>query len=118
MELEAKKTIKKKVLFVCTANKLRSLTAEKIFISDNRFYVRSAGTDNAAPTPINQDLIDWADYIFVMEKMHKNYISKRFKNFLTNKRLIILNIPDEYDYMDLSLIEILKNRINSYFGIH
>ena len=63
---------KLKLLFVCTINRMRSATAHKIFEEDNRFEVKSAGTDRLASTVLSSDLLDWADAIIVMEKIHRN----------------------------------------------
>lgn len=50
----------------------------------------------------------WADVIFVMEKTHRNKLSKRFRPQLKGKRVVCLNIPDEYAYMDAGLVTLLK----------
>jgi predicted protein tyrosine phosphatase len=57
-----------KVLFICSRNKWRSLTAEKIFQTKPGFDVRSAGTENGARIKVSDGHIGWADIIFVMEK--------------------------------------------------
>ena len=95
------------ILFVCSRNKWRSKTAETIFKNYNNINVRSAGTSNVAKTKISMDLIKWADKIYVMEKNHKNIIEKKFGRI--NKEISILNIPDEYQYMDEELIDELKS---------
>lgn len=61
-------------------------------------------------------MIEWAEIIFVMEKSHRNKLSKKFKSFLKNKRLICLDIPDDYDYMQPELIKILKNKVLPLLG--
>ncbi|EPY08213.1 Protein-tyrosine phosphatase, low molecular weight [Paenibacillus alvei TS-15] len=59
-----------KLLFVCSRNKWRSLTAEKIFNLLNEYDVRSAGTEEGARVKVTGGHIGWADIIFVMEKKH------------------------------------------------
>lgn len=98
------------ILFVCTINKMRSLTAETIYLKDDRFQVKSAGTDKGATTYISRDLLEWADYIIVMEKEHRNKIRKIYPDLYLKKRIICLYIPDEYNYMDDQLIELLRYR--------
>lgn len=98
------------ILFVCTANKQRSLTADKIFQGDSRFFVKSAGTDKGATTWISRDILEWADYILVMERGHRSIIRKYYPDLYAKKRIICLYIPDEYDYMDPYLIELLKDK--------
>lgn len=43
-----------------------------------------------------------------MEKAHRNKLSKRFKEQLNGKRVICLNIPDDYEFMDPTLVKLLK----------
>ena len=59
-------------------------------------------------------MIEWADIIFVMEKSHRNKISKKFKLSLRNKRVICLDIPDEYEYMDQELVALLVERVKHF----
>jgi predicted protein tyrosine phosphatase len=101
----------KKLLFICSENKLRSPTAEAIFSAHERIEAIGAGTNSDAATPVSGDLIEWADVILVMEKSHKNKITKKFKDLLKGKRLVVLDIPDNYDYMDEDLIRLLKSKV-------
>ncbi|MEY4538371.1 MAG: hypothetical protein RLZZ306_128 [Bacteroidota bacterium] len=102
---------KQKLLFVCSQNKWRSLTAEKIFENHEDYSVKSAGTENGARIKITAGLIGWADIIFVMEKKHRSRIQEKFKDSLNGKQLYILNIPDDYQFMDEELIEILEGKV-------
>lgn len=54
------------------------------------------------------------DTIFVMEKAHGNKLSQRFKKHIGKARVICLNIPDEYAYMDPELITLLKTRVGPH----
>lgn len=104
----------KKVLFVCTANRLRSPTAEQVFSQRDDIEVASAGTSNDAITPLDAELVEWADIIFVMEKAHRNKLQKRFKRHLISARIICLDIPDEYEFMDPMLIQLLERKVTPY----
>ena len=104
-----------KILFVCTVNRMRSATAHKVFETDERFEVKSAGTDNTAHTVLTRELLTWADTIVVMEKTHRNMIHNQFKDIYETKRIACLYIPDEYDYMQPELVDILKNRMNNLY---
>lgn len=104
----------KKVLFVCTQNRLRSPTAEKVFSNYDEIKVKSAGLDPHARTHLTSEMIKWADIIFVMEKSHKEKIKKGYEAKLKGKKLICLNIPDEYDFMQAELIDILKDKVPKY----
>lgn len=106
----------KNVLFVCSQNRLRSPTAEHVFASRVNLEVASAGLNNGADVPLSIELIEWADIIFVMEKIHRSKLSKRFKPHLKNKRVICLDIPDEYDYMEPELVKLLEHRVGRLLG--
>jgi predicted protein tyrosine phosphatase len=71
----------------------------------------SAGTAEDADNPISADLIEWADVIFVMEQVHRKRINDRFKSLLRRKKVIVLGIPDEYNYRDADLIALLKSKV-------
>jgi predicted protein tyrosine phosphatase len=101
----------KKLLFLCSRNKLRSPTAEAIFSEYENIEVESAGLDKYAEVPVSTETIEWADIIFVMEKSHKQKLSKNFQPYLKDKRIICLDIPDEYQYMEPALIELLKKKV-------
>jgi predicted protein tyrosine phosphatase len=101
----------KRVLFVCSQNRLRSPTAEQVFSSYAGIECMSAGTNHDADNPLTAELVEWADVIFVMEKAHRNKLSAKFGRHLANKRVVCLNIPDEYDFMDPALVRILEVRV-------
>ena len=95
---------------------MRSATAHKIYENDERFLVKSAGTDKTASTVISREILDWADSIVVMEKHHRNFIRKQFPEIYTNKKIVCLYIPDEYDYMQAELITILQDKIEDVYN--
>ena len=97
-----------RALFVCSQNRLRSPTAEQVFASTPGLEVDSAGLNHDAETPLSAEQVLWADVIFVMEKAHRNKLSSRFKDQINGKRVICLNIPDEYELMDPTLVKLLK----------
>ncbi|MEH1770770.1 low molecular weight protein tyrosine phosphatase family protein [Nostoc sp.] len=101
----------KKLLFICSQNKLRSPTAEAVFSEYEGLETESAGLDHSAEVPLSTEAIQWADIIFVMEKSHRNKLSKNFQPFLKDKRVICLDIPDDYKYMEPALIELLKQKV-------
>jgi predicted protein tyrosine phosphatase len=101
-------------LFICSQNKLRSPTAETIFAKWPNVETDSAGLNNDAETPLTPEQIDWADIIFVMEKTHRNKLSKRFRNYLNSKRVVCLDIPDDYAYMQEELVKLLEARVGKF----
>lgn len=102
-----------KVLFLCSKNKLRSPTAEAIFSAVEGWEVYSAGISNDAEVHVSLEDIEWADYIFVMERVHKKKLSKKFGAAL-KQTVISLDIPDNYKYMDEELISILKSKVPKF----
>lgn len=100
----------KKVLFVCSQNRLRSPTAEQVFSTRPDIEVASAGTNKDAETPLTAELVAWADVIFVMEKEHRNKLQRRFKKQL-KARLVCLDIPDDYEFMDPILVRLLEHKV-------
>lgn len=99
------------LLFVCSENRLRSPTGEEVFSAYDGVNAIGCGTNSDAQTTVSGDLIEWADIIFVMERSHKNKVSKKFKELLRNKKLVCLDIPDEYERMDPILVQLLENRV-------
>jgi predicted protein tyrosine phosphatase len=98
------------VLFVCSANKLRSPTAETLFKTMNGIEALSAGTDQNSTRPVTKELVAWADVIVAMESHHRERIRKKFKERPADNRIITLNIPDEYERDDPALISLLKEK--------
>jgi predicted protein tyrosine phosphatase len=107
---------KQKILFVCTINRMRSATAHTIYKDDSRFEVKSAGTDKSATTVLTNELFTWADAIVVMEKEHRNYIRKNYKDIYNSKRIVCLYVPDNYGYMQQELINLLKARFEEFYN--
>jgi predicted protein tyrosine phosphatase len=103
------------VLFICSQNQLRSPTAEHLFSKRPGFEVRSAGTNPDAVIPISSDLVEWADTIFVMERVHRNRLTSRFQSYLAGKQLICLDIPDEFEFMQPELVRLLEAKVGSFF---
>ncbi|MBT1064403.1 phosphotyrosine protein phosphatase [Bowmanella sp. Y26] len=103
----------KKILFLCSRNRLRSPTAEAIFKGVEGWEVSSAGINNDAEVMVSTEDLEWADYIFVMEKMHKKKLSSKFGQVIKNKKIVSLDIPDNYEYMDDRLVAILQAKIPS-----
>ena len=98
------------VLFLCSQNRLRSPTAEQVFADWPGIETASAGLLADAEEVLSPELLQWADIVFVMERAHRNRLSSRYKAWLNGKRVICLDIPDDYDYMDPVLVELLKRK--------
>ncbi|MFW9080840.1 low molecular weight protein tyrosine phosphatase family protein [Pseudomonas sp. P2757] len=103
-----------KVLFICSQNRLRSPTAERRFADWAGVETASAGVNLDADVPVSSELLQWADLICVMEPMHRQKLSARFRSDLANKHIVCLHIPDEYDYMEPALIKLLEESVIRY----
>ena len=101
-----------KILFVCSANVDRSPTAESIYSGQRGLEVKSAGTSDHAVTPVSAELIQWADVILCMEKKHLKKIKKKFPDITANKIMDSLDVPDLYDYMNINLVYMIKEKTN------
>ena len=100
------------ILFVCSKNKWRSPTAEAMYRNDSRINVRSSGTSASAKKSISATDINWADLILVMENKHKKIITSEY-SYLDLPQIIVLDIPDEYQYMDEELISIIETNVGN-----
>lgn len=96
-----------RVLFVCSMNRWRSPTAEQLYRLDPRLEVRSAGTRPEANRRISERDLKWADVVFAMEREHASSLSSKFPH-LELPRIEVLDIADEYPYMDPRLQELLR----------
>ena len=106
----------RRLLFVCSQNRLRSPTAEHVFSGWPDLEVASAGLNDDADNPVTPELVEWADIIFVMEKDHRARLSRKFKAHLKRQRVICLDIPDKYEFMDPQLVLLLKTSMSKHLG--
>lgn len=107
----------KTILFVCSANKQRSKTAEDYFSEQYpQINFISAGTNikicqKEGTNSILDIELEKVDIIYVMEKKHKNFINSITESKYS-KSIKVLNIPDIYKYYQKELLIILKEKIN------
>jgi predicted protein tyrosine phosphatase len=102
------------ILFVCSKNKWRSRTAETIFKNSANHLVKSAGTSQNARVKLNENHLVWADLVFVMEEKHLQIIEQKFHSKSFSDKIIVLDIPDDYKYMDEELILTLKASVSNF----
>ncbi len=95
-------------------NRLRSPTAEQLFADHPGVETASAGLNADAETPIDGELVAWADIIFVMEKAQRTKLRRRFGRQLKSARVNCLDIPDNYGFMDAELVRLLEQRVSRY----
>lgn len=104
----------RRILFVCSQARLRSPTAERVFADWPGVDTASAGLNADADCPLTPEDVTAAQLIFVMEKAHRNKLQRRFRAQLGGKRVICLDIPDDYDYMDPVLVALLRARVSKH----
>jgi predicted protein tyrosine phosphatase len=103
-----------KALFICSQNKLRSPTAEHVFSKWPGIETDSAGLNNDAEVQLSPEQIEWADIIFVMEKAHRIKLAQKFRKHLNGKRVVCLDIPDDYDFMQPELLKLLEAKAGRF----
>jgi predicted protein tyrosine phosphatase len=99
--------MKTKILFICAMNVNRSSTAERVFMSE--YFTRSAGIYNAKP--VTKEQLEWADVVIVMEEDHRKEVGLLYPDIYLKKKIIVLDIPDQYRYMQPELIKILEQKM-------
>jgi predicted protein tyrosine phosphatase len=104
------------ILFVCSANKQRSKTAEDYFsLSFKDLNFKSAGTNiklcnKEGTNPLDIEMLDWAHLVLVMENKHKEIIDKNTESKYRSK-IIVLDIQDIYKYYQNELLVILEQKV-------
>lgn len=100
-----------RALFICSRNRLRSPTAERVFADWPDVETDSAGLAPDAEVRVSAEQLDWATVILVMEKNHRRKLTRQYRQALAGKRVICLDIPDDYAYMQPELIELLQRKV-------
>ena len=107
----------RKLLFICSQNKWRSLTAERLFDDHLHYEARSAGTEPGARVRVAAGHLGWADIIFVMERRHADRLREKFAEAVGGKNIVVLRIPDKYPYGDARLIALLHQRLATHLPL-
>lgn len=103
-----------KVLFVCSRNRRRSLTAERLLDGVPGLQARSVGTQPDARIVVTEGHLGWADLIVCMEQSHAARLRRKFPEAMAGRRVVCLRIPDDYEFMQPELIDELKARLSSH----
>lgn len=101
----------RRVLFVCRQNRKRSATAERLFSKREDLDVRSAGTAADALVRVNANMLDWAEVIFVMDDDQRRWLQSAFANHPSLTRIVCLDIPDVFTFLQPELVELLEARV-------
>ena len=104
----------RQLLFICSQNRWRSLTAERLFDGHPTYDARSAGTEPGARVRVTAGHLGWADVVFVMERKHADILRQKFGPELAGKPLVVLRIPDKFQFMDHILQDLLRERLQEH----
>ncbi len=105
-----------RVLFVCSRNRLRSPTAEAVVADWPGVVALSAGTAPDAEARVSADLVEWADVIVAFEPRHRRRLAV-FGDALRGTRVVVLDIPDDFAFMDPALVATLRRRLPDVLGV-
>ena len=106
-----------RLLFICSQNKWRSLTAERLFDEHPHYEARSAGTEPGARVRVAAGHLGWAETIFVMERRHADRLREKFADELREKTVVTLRIPDKYPFGDARLIALLREKLAAHLPL-
>jgi predicted protein tyrosine phosphatase len=105
-----------KLLFICSRNRIRSLTAERVMAAVPGFEVRSAGTQPMARIVVTEGHLLWADIVFVMEKSHLQRLRAKFPEAANCKQIVNLHIPDIYELMQPELVDEIRAKVSEHLA--
>jgi predicted protein tyrosine phosphatase len=103
-------------LFVCSAGLLRSPTGAALAIKKG-INARSCGSNfNYALIPCSANLIRWADKIIIVNgenlwQLEDNFLGHKELLEQIEQKQIVLNIPDNFEYMDLELVQMFEDEL-------
>ena len=115
LKVRSSMTKPEKLLFVCTANRQRSPTAESLFEDDERYEARSCGVSALEGTQCDATLLDWADVVFCMEPRHRQILEQRYPE-AREKEIVVLNIEDRYLRGEPELVHLLEKRLADWLA--
>ena len=105
----------KKVLCVCSAGLLRSPTMAVVLSAPPyNFNCRAVGVDaDHALIPIDDVLLHWADEVVCADTYQRDMVEAKLLELKIETKVRSLNLPDEYDYRDPQLMEIIAERYDA-----
>ncbi len=106
--------MRKNMLFVCEKNGPRSKTAEVLFFENMDINPKSAGLTPDSEQRLSHPRIRWADIVFVMDQPEADAVRAKFAKSLADKPLVVLDIPDDFIYLQQPLVALLQKRVAPY----
>ena len=74
---------------------------------------RLGGHHRDADNPVTPELLRWADLVFVMERIDRSNF-RRSSTHLLGARIVCLDIPDDFDFMEPALVALLQARVSRH----
>jgi len=104
-----------KLLFVCAGNASRSPSCEHWF-KENRpqYEVRSAGIYHGYPYQVNEEILAWADKIYLMDLSQETFINRKYPEYLYKCEVIGISdqyVPDSAEIKELIWYWAKKNNL-------
>jgi predicted protein tyrosine phosphatase len=109
-------TKSRRVLFICEGNLHRSPTAERLYSTTPGVRTKSAGLSDLARVQVTDELLGWADVVFVMERRLRGLLRRRFATALAGKEVVCLDVPDDFQFEQPELVAILTERLLPHLG--
>ena len=101
----------RRVLFICGRGRHRSPTAAQVFSSNQGWETDSAGLGADSDDVVSAEQIAWATDIAVMEKRQLARLRQMFPKLVSGKRLVCLDVTDDFAFMQNELVALLRARI-------
>jgi predicted protein tyrosine phosphatase len=106
-----------RVLFICSRNRRRSPTAERTLAAWDGMEADSAGTAVDADVVVTAEHVLWAELIVVMEGRHRRALQNKLAKELRGKRVVCLDIRDDYQFMEPALVALVEQRMRTLLGM-
>lgn len=109
-------------LFVCSAGLLRSPTGAAL-ATKRGINARSCGSNfNYALIPCSANLINWAEKIVFVNRenlwqLEDNFLGHKDLLEQIEQKQVVLNIPDNFEYMDQELQQLFEDELFTPQGV-
>lgn len=104
------------VLFICGKARKRSPTAAAILADRSGIETDFAGLSADADERVSPEHLAWADTIAVMDKTQLSRLRRQLGSHLKEKRLVCLDIRDNFEFMQPELVALLTARMGRIVG--
>ncbi|WP_118134201.1 low molecular weight protein tyrosine phosphatase family protein [Oceanicella sp. SM1341] len=98
------------LLFICGKARRRSPTAAAVAAERLGLPTDCAGLSADADERVTPEHLAWADVVVVMERAQLSRLKRQLGHCLKGKRLVCLDIPDRYGYMEPELVGLISAR--------